>query len=323
MTTRNIGLSIIVAFLFTVNVLFYYFFNQIAFIINCSNRTYPSSSFFSGEHIKTPLLTAEALSFLFPNPATGNLTEGTIANVNPISSADNMQVSTLNDNISIPAAAPLSAIDNKPARPKVFVTPVVKNTAASSITADAKAPTPATTSNTISSPLETDSDDAAEAVDAKPAKNVMGHVNSADIKNLPITRSVSKDANVAGKMVTINGQSSLMVYPTNTEWHEMFVILNLNPSDKTPLKSIVTPDFEGVVYPSLQKGEIEIHGTNYKITLVKLKGHNPNPSYPYFLSLTNSNTFFIFGDYSDKSKWYIYENNEVTQFLSSSDIHLL
>ncbi|MBS1687280.1 MAG: hypothetical protein JSS96_01045 [Bacteroidetes bacterium] len=323
MTTRNIRLSIIVLFLFTINVLFYYFFNQIAFIINCSNRTYPASSFLSRENIKAPLLTAEVLSFLFPGSTTVNLTEEKIITANPVSAADNMQVSTLNENTEISSAAPLSTIDNnKPLQPKVLVTPVIKTTTATITSTETK--TVSTTPNTISSSVVTDLSDAAtDEVDVKPAKNVMGHVNSADIKNLPITRSVSKDANVAGKVVTINGQSSLMVYPTNAEWHEMFVILNLNPSDKTPLKSIVTPDFEGVVYPSLQKGEITIHGTNYKITLVKLKGHNPNSSYPYFLSLTNSSTFFIFGDYSDKNKWYIYENNEVTQFSPTSDIHFL
>lgn len=320
MTTKNIRLSLIVALLFTVNVLFYYFFNQIAFIINCSNRTYPASSFFSGEHVKTPLLTAEVLSFLFPGSITSNLTEENIATVNPVSVTDNMQISTLDQNVGATVTTPLATIENKPPQPKVPVAHAVKNITPAPVIADIKAPI--TTPSTVSSLVETASDDAIE-VDAKPAKNVMGHVNSADIKNLPVTRSVSKDVNVAGKMVTINGQSSLMVYPTNAEWHEMFVILNLNPSDKTPLKSIVTPDFEGVVYPSLQKGEILIHGTNYKITLVKLKGHNPNSSYPYFLSLTNSNTFFIFGDYSDKSKWYIYENNEVTQFSPSSDIHFL
>lgn len=153
-------------------------------------------------------------------------------------------------------------------------------------------------------------------------KKVVGHANNAAANDIPVIRSVSKDANVAGKMVSINGQNSLMVYPTSSEWHEMFVILNLGPSDRIAPQSVVTPDFDGVVYPSLQKGELELHGTKYKVALVKLKGHSATSSYPYFLSLVNSSSFYIFGDYSDKSKWYIYENDQVTQFVPSNEIHL-
>jgi len=66
MNTKNIQLSIIAALLFTLNVLFYYFFNQIAFIINYSNRSYTTEHFASHQSIKVPILTAEVYSLLFP-----------------------------------------------------------------------------------------------------------------------------------------------------------------------------------------------------------------------------------------------------------------
>jgi len=317
MNTKNIQLSIIAALLFTLNVLFYYFFNQIAFIINYSNRSYTTEHFAGHQSIKVPILTAEVYSLLFPILRPANTQTESNAEVQPVSTLENIQVINTLDNNAAPIVS--ATVINKKNIDRKIPAALAPLNATAATGPEIQAPVTSASATPVLTPQ---ADDASEEVNAPVAKNTIGHVSSDEVKNIPVTRSVSNDANVAGKMVTINGQNSLMVYPTNSEWHEMFVILNLTPSDKTPLKSIITPDFDGVVYPSTQKGELELHGTKYKITLVKLKGHNPNSSYPYFLSLASTNTFFIFGDYSDKTKWYIYENDRVSQYNSSSEIHL-
>lgn len=323
MTTKNIQLSIIAAFLFVLNASFYYCFNQIAFVINYSHRTYPVPAFFSDRQApKAPTFTADLAKLLFPSVISSSVTgieSERIASSNAtISTIEHNSINTLTDEQATTATQTIDIKEGE--HSKNLTTPAQSVEKLSS----------AEIAKVNSSPEKTDvpaqnvtpGDDAMAVINIPPAKKVVGHSNSAAANDIPVIRSVSKDASVAGKMVSINGQNSLMVYPTASEWREMFVILNLGPNDRIAPQSIVTPDFDGVVYPSLQKGELELHGTKYKVALIKLKGHSATPAYPYFLSLSSSSSFYIFGDYSDKGKWYIYENDQVTQFSPSTEIHL-
>lgn len=100
MTTKNIQLSIIAAFLFILNALFYYCFNQIAFVINFSTRTYPTSTLLSnGSASKVPVFTADLAKLLFPSTFNGSVAAAeSIASSTPtVSTIENTGINTLSD----------------------------------------------------------------------------------------------------------------------------------------------------------------------------------------------------------------------------------
>lgn len=145
----------------------------------------------------------------------------------------------------------------------------------------------------------------AASVQTQPANTV--HEDIPEEK--PVVTPLSNIPDVTCDLYVKDMKQKLMVYPNSGDWSKMFVMF---PASKNIPNSVVLPGFPGVSYPTRKKGQLDNGAKKIDVTYIELSA-SANTKRPYSINLKNID-FMIFGDYSDKNKWYIYENKQVSKF---------
>ncbi len=145
----------------------------------------------------------------------------------------------------------------------------------------------------------------AASVPTQPANTV--HEDIAEEK--PIVTPLSNIPDVTCDLYVKDMKQKLMVYPNSGDWSKVFVMF---PASKNISNSVILPGFPGVSYPTRKKGQLDNGAKKIDVTYIELSV-SANTKHPYSINLKNID-FMIFGDYSDKNKWFIYENKQVSRF---------
>ena len=108
-------------------------------------------------------------------------------------------------------------------------------------------------------------------------------------------------------------KKTLFFHPSNIEWSKVYLIYP-NPDNKNLIRrNLMYPDYEGLFYPLYKKGEIVHKGERLRAVSVKINSR-ASKNRSYVIEAKSNPPYFIFGDYEDKTKWYIYENGKVRKF---------
>lgn len=108
-------------------------------------------------------------------------------------------------------------------------------------------------------------------------------------------------------------KKNLHFYPSSSEWGQVYLIYP-SPDKKGVLRrNLIYPDYEGLIHPLYRKGNVSYNGNSKEAVSVKIN-NKASRNRGYIIQAKNDPEYFIFGDYENKKRWYIYENGKVRKF---------
>ena len=139
----------------------------------------------------------------------------------------------------------------------------------------------------------------------------------AKLRNTNHLKNISTDADIACFYDPV--KKHLSFYPTTREWEKVYLIYP-SPDAKSLLRrNLLYPDYESMVYPVYKKGYMVYNGVKETAVAVRIN-EKATRTRSYVIQAKSNPPYFIFGDYEDKNRWYIFENGIVRKFTAPSDI---
>lgn len=152
----------------------------------------------------------------------------------------------------------------------------------------------------------------AEEPVAEPAP---GDVAASDVVNELRNNKELIDISPDDDMVCLFDPTSknLHFYPSKSEWGNVYLVYP-SPDYKSLLRrNLIYPNYPGAIYPVYKKGKATYNGKTNEAVAVKINA-SAGKTRSYVIRAKSAPDYFVFGDYQNKDRWYIYEDGKVRKF---------